>query len=36
VEQRTTPDRLDLRDLQQQLKRLGIPFHIADVKEVDR
>ena len=31
LEHNTTPDRLDVEDVQQQLWEMGIPFHIADV-----
>jgi len=31
VQHNTTPGRLEAQDIQQQLKHVGIPFHIADV-----
>ena len=31
VQQATTPDRLDVRDVQQQLAQAGIPFHVVDL-----
>ncbi len=31
LEHNTTPDRLDVEDVQQQLREMGIPFHVADV-----